>query len=316
MVTPEGPTWLVLARDVSESVAVSGQRRTVLALVLDAATGLVVNITPGTSSQDVLRRALKGALVTPADPLPKVVPERLVSPPELVEAVRSAVTTLSKLAKVEITEGIAMDDAEEIFDGVVGHMEGRDQPDDPPVAGDWRVLYDALRAYVDEAPWKRWTDSDWFQVALEIDGARVEKACIVLGNAGLQHGFNAVNDAAAIERLAAVESTRGSPLQHLNESLIVHLDPWRETKGVYADKARRYGWPSAARFVPSLLTVRDGGPADLSATDTRLLTLALRGVLAADERRLAVVSSDAATSTGEVAFDDGAVGRFEVVRPR
>jgi hypothetical protein len=315
-VTSVAPTWIVLARDVSESVVVSGQHRTVLAAVLDAATGIVVNVTPGTSSEDVLRRALKGALVRPAAPLPKAVPELLVCPPELVEAVRSAATALTKLAAVQITEGAGMDDAEDIFDSIVGHMEGREQPVDLPSVGDWRILYDALRSYVDATPWRRWTDSDWFRTMLEVDGARVERACLVLGNAGVQHGFNAVADPAMLERLATDESTRRDPLSQLDEALIVHLDPWRETRGVYAAKARRYGWPSEARFVPSLLTVRDGRPADLSRTDTRLLTLALQAVLTEDARRLNVVKADSATTTGEVVFDDGSIGIFQVTRPR
>jgi hypothetical protein len=315
-VTSVAPTWIVLARDVSESVVVSGQRRTAVAVVFDAAAGMIVNITPGTSSEDVLRRALKGALVRPAAPLRKLVPERLVSPPELVEAVRTTATTLSKLAAVEVTEGVGMDDAEEIFDSIVGHMEGRDQPTDPPSVGDWRVLYDELRSYAEAAPWRRWTDSDWFRASLEVEGASVERVCVVLGNAGLQHGFNAVADPTMLEHLAADESSRRNPLQHLDQALIVHLDPWRETKGVHGDKARRYGWPSEARFVPSLLTVRDGGPADLSCADSRLLTLALRAVLTEDARRLTVAGAGSATTAGEVTFHDGSVGRFAVARPR
>jgi hypothetical protein len=101
----------------------------------------------------------------------------------------------------------------------------------------------------------------------------------------------------------------------MDQALVVHLDPWRETKGVHADKARRYGWPSEERFVPSLLTVRNGGPADLSCTDTRLLTLASQAVLTEDARRLTVVRAPSATTTGEVIFDDGSVGIFRVTRP-
>jgi hypothetical protein len=310
------PTWIVLARDVSESVVVSGQRRTMVAAVLDAATGMVVNVTPGTSLEDVLRRALKGALVRPAAPLSKAVPELLVCPPEIVDAVRSAATALTKLAAAQITEGAGMDDAEEIFDSIVGHMEGRAQPVDSPSVGDWRILYDALKSYVDATPWRRWTDSDWFRTTLEIGGASVERACLVLGNAGLQYGFNAVADPVMFERLAVDESSRRDPLQHMEQALVVHLDPWRETKGVYADKARRYGWSSEERLVPSLLTVRDGGPADLSCTDARLLTLALQAVLTEDARRLTVVKAPSATTTGEVVFDDGSAGLFRVTRPR
>lgn len=69
---PDAPTWILLARDVSDSVVVGDQRRTCLAAVLDAETGLVVNVSPGTSIEGVVGRALKSALVTPAPPLAKV----------------------------------------------------------------------------------------------------------------------------------------------------------------------------------------------------------------------------------------------------
>jgi hypothetical protein len=58
--------------------------------------------------------------------------------------------------------------------------------------------------------------------------------------------------------LATDEGNRRDPLERLDGAVVVHLDPWRETKGGFADKARRYGWPSEERLVPSLLTDRDG----------------------------------------------------------
>lgn len=192
---PAAPTWIVLARDVSDSVVVGGQRRTAVAAVLDAETGLVVNVSPGTSIEGVLGRALKSALVTPARPLEKAVPQRLVVPPELLQATQSAASRLSWLADTAVTEGSGMDGAEEVMDSLIGHLEGRAQPDDLPTADDFRVLYRELQAYVEAAPWTRWTDSDWFTANLELGGDQVELACLVLGNAGVQHGFNAVPDA-------------------------------------------------------------------------------------------------------------------------
>ncbi len=192
---PDAPTWIVLARDVSDSVIVGGQRRTILAAVLDAENGLLVNVSPGTSLEGVLGRALKSALVTPAPPLAKAVPQRLVVPPDLLQATQAAVGRLSWLADTAVSEGTGMDEAEEIMDSLVGHLEGRAQPDDLPAADDYRVLYRELQAYVGAEPWKRWTDSNWFTAHLDLDGDQAELDCIVLGNAGVQHGFNAVPDA-------------------------------------------------------------------------------------------------------------------------
>jgi hypothetical protein len=301
----------VLARDVSDSVLVGGQRRTALAAVLDAGTGLVVNVSPGTSIEGVLRRALKSALVSPAPPLAKTVPQRLVVPPELLLAAQAAAGRLSWLADTAVTEGTGMDDAEEIMDSLVGHLEGRLQPDDLPAADDYEALYRELQAYTEAAPWKRWTDSDWFTARLDLDGNHVEFDCLVLGNAGPQRGFNAVPDAQQL--LTASTSRPSDSLSHLDGALIVHLDSRRETSGRFADKARRYGWPSADGLVPSLTSVHDGQPADMSRTEVRLLALALRGVLSQHARRL--VSADKPSVTGELTFADSTVGRYDVARP-
>lgn len=301
----------MLARDVSESVSIRGQGRTVLGAVLDADSGLIVQMLPGTSTEDVLQRVLKAALVRPAEPLTKAVPQQLVAPPECVQAVRSGASRLSKLADAAIVEGHEMHEAEEIVDGLVGHLEGRGQPEEPPSVEDWRLLYQNLWEFADAAPWQRWSDGDWFKARLELDATAVQRDCLVLGNAGVQHGFNVIPD--ANDLLLASTSSAGNRLEHLDEALIVHLDPWRETHGVYADKARRYRWPSDAPFVPSVLTVHDGRPADLSSTDTRLLAIALHGVIAQDARRLTVAGNTVVT--GQVTFADGTVGRFEVNRP-
>jgi hypothetical protein len=306
------PTWIVLARDVSESVAIPGQRRTFVAAVLDVDTGLIVHLLQGTSIDTVVPRVLKGALTRPSAPLTKAVPNRLIAPPELVQAVGAAAAGLSKLASAEISEGLNMHAAEEILDALVGHLEGREPADEPPAVEDWQVLYAELAAFAEAALWKRWSDVDWFHARFELDGMSVERDCLVLGNAGVQHGFNVMPDASVLSRAAMSE---GPPRwEHLDEALIVHLDTWRETGGLFADKARRYGWSSEARLVPSLYAIRKGRPADVGRTEARMLALALRGVVAQDSRRLISVG-DRRALTGEIAFVDGIVGRFEVDRP-
>jgi hypothetical protein len=305
------PTWIVLARDISDSVTVGGQRRTALAAVLDAETGLVVNVSTGTSIEPVLGRALKSALVSPAPPLAKAVPQRLVVPPELEQAAQAAANGLSWLADTAVTEGSGLDEAEEMMDSLIGHLEGRAQPDDLPAPEDFRILYRELQAYVEASPWKRWSDSDWFAAHLELDGDHVELDCLVLGNAGMQHGFNAVPDAQQL--LTASTSPGGDSLNHLDGALMVHLDPWRETPGRFADKARRYGWPSTTRLAPSLTSVHNGDPADLSRSEVRMLALALRGVVSQDARRL--TTADKPTVSGELTFHDATVGRYDVSRP-
>ncbi len=308
---PEAPTWIVLARDISDSVIVRGRRGTAIAAVLDAATGQVVNATPGTSIAGVLGRALKAALVTPAPPLTKAVPQQIVVPAELLLATQAAAGRLSWLAGIPLIEGSGMDEAEEVMDSLVGHVEGRVQPADLPTADDYRLLYRELQAFVEAAPWNRWTDNDWFATHLELGGDHVDLDCLVLGNAGLQHGFNAVPDADQL--LAASTGMTDDPLGQLDGALMVHLEPWRETPARFADKARRYDVPGSARFAPSLVSIHARQPADLSQREVRILGLALRGVLSQDARRLA--STDKFAVTGELTFADASVGRYEVRRP-
>ncbi|HET7531115.1 MAG TPA: hypothetical protein VFJ98_09175 [Mycobacteriales bacterium] len=308
--TSNAPTWIVLTRDVSDSVQIADQSSTVVGVALDADSGLIVHIQVGTSTVGALSRVLEGALVSPAAPLVKATPQLLVTAPELESVLQGAAAGLSQLADVDIVAAGGLGDAEEIVDGLVGHMEGRDQPDEPPTVDDWHLLYRELTAFTDAAPWQRWSDSDWFTARFELDGKTIGRDCLVLGNAGLQHGFNVVPD--ADDLLAADRS--GDHLAQLEDALIVHLDPWDDTHGMYAAKARRYGWPAQATLVPSLLTVRNGRPADLAGDDAHLLTLALHAVLTQDTRRIAPVGRSAVV-TGELALAEGIIGRFEIGRP-
>jgi hypothetical protein len=65
--------------------------------------------------------------------------------------------------------------------------------------------------------------------------------------------------------------------------------------------------------VPKIMTVRSKEPADLSRTDARMLALAARAVLEQDAKRITVVG--AAPIQGELHFEDGVIGHFEVTRP-
>lgn len=137
-------------------------------MVLDAASGLTVACQFGTSCQNAVHRAAGGrGDRRPAAPLPKVVPQRIPCPSDLLAPVGAATARLSKLASTTLVEGIGMWDAEEIVDGLVGHFEGRTQPLEPPCVPDWRQLYEALESFLAAAPWHRWSDSDYFPMRFE-----------------------------------------------------------------------------------------------------------------------------------------------------
>jgi hypothetical protein len=297
-------------RDVSERVQVQGEHTTALAMVLDAASGLVVSSSFGTSRQSVLDRGLKDAVIRPIAPSPKRVPARIVCPPDLIDAVEAAAATLSKLAGTSIEPGVEMWDAEEIVDSLVGHLEGRSQPQDPPDVADWQMLYATLQEFVGAAPWQRWSDSDLFTMQLDLAGENLTRTGIVLGAAGVQHGFNLTEDPDALRRAATGEVDARVAMEG---ALIVHLDPWQEVGGMFADKARRYGWAQETSLVPQFYTVRDGEPADLNVGEARLLSLSMSAVVACEDKRLVAV--DAPALRGELAFPDGTVGRYDLARP-
>jgi hypothetical protein len=279
--------------------------------VLDQATGLIVKTTVGTSMATTIERALKDAVIRPTEPLTKAIPKCIVCSPELTAAAIGAVSKLSRLADTALVEGTDMWEAEEIFDGLVGHLEGRDQPVDAPSIADWRTLYGELATFVTTAPWQRWSDEDYFELRIDLDGVSMERTAIVLGSAGIQRGFNVTSDPEALERAAEDQS---NPLRHLEQSLIVHLNSPHESGNLFTAKARRHGWRENLRVIPQILTVRESQPADLSSGDARLLTIALRAVTHQDSKRLVEIGAPT-TVIGEIVFDDAVIGRYEAERP-
>lgn len=179
---------MVLVRDVSHVARVRGQDRMTAGLVLHAETGLVLGISIGGTPAEALVGAFEAALTRPAEDLLPAPPARVVCLVEAAPEVRKAIAA-SAFASVELVEAGFMEEAEDIFDSLVGHLGGRVQPDEPPSSGDWSHLVGQSLAFLRAEPWSRWSDVVPLSLQLTLDRSVTNYVAIVMGNAGVQRGL-------------------------------------------------------------------------------------------------------------------------------
>ena len=181
-------TWLVMLRDVSHAVRVSGARRVHLGLVLDVDTGVARGSSVASTRVAALRQTLRAALTEPLGPLPTGPPERVLCSRAIAAQV---VRELGRRGEPtpSVIEVDPDAEAEDIFDSFVGHMTGRSQPPDFAPPKDWALLYEQARRYAEAAPWQRWPDTVELAVHLRLGGRSTRYVALVLGNKGIQHGL-------------------------------------------------------------------------------------------------------------------------------
>jgi hypothetical protein len=276
-----GPTWLVMVRDVSHGVRVSGQPHVHLALVLDADTGAARGSSVAATRSAALRDVFRAALTDRAGPLPPAPPDRVLCSPAIAADVvrglgRRAIPPPSVIEVDPVAE------AEDIFDSFVGHMSGRHQPLDFATPEDWNLLYEQARRYDLAAPWERWTDSVDLAVNLRVGGRSNRYMALVLGNEGIQHGLVLYPGSSVAPGLREWEPGREVPMPP--GTLMFNLDPRSEPPPEFIAKAARYGWPSGAEMVPVFLTFAKEGPGEPGIADVRHLTVAIAAVLQHDAR--------------------------------
>lgn len=289
----------MLARDVSGTVSVAGQEQVAASLILDAGTGLICAASVDESVRGACVEAARTALTTPAGPLLPQRPAIVIHDETFAEEVLAAlVEVLSGPRMPVLRAGPIPAEAEDVFDSLVGHLAGRDQPAEQPDPQDWADLYAAAYAYCRARPWRLWSDADRLHLTLELDGATdgddTRYAVIVYGGQGVQRG------------LAAVPATSTSgPSSGLSAgSLVLWLEPVDEVPSQHRAKARRHGWPEDAELVPISVLVVSDGLGDLDVASARRLTLALTAVTGhCGPRR-----SD--TTAGTLTFADGASARY------
>ena len=306
------PTWIVLIRDIADSIQIPDEPEVVAAMVLDADTGLVRGLSVAASGVEACEKAMVLALTQPAAELPALPPRRVVHGEAVADEVRAALgRARGEVAETgpdpELFVADAIPEAEDIFDSFVGRLLGRHQPIEPPTAEDWPQFYAVARDYLTAEPWQRWSDADHLRLHVMIDEDTVPYVAVVMGQAGIQRGLALYPG----EDLPAgmADWAPGDAVAFPSGSVVIWLDGREDSPPEFVNKALRYGWPVEAREVPLPLAVDAEGPGDLDQDGLRLLTVGATAVLAHDQRRGRPVSSEqAARATGgSVTFADGQV---------
>lgn len=299
----EAPVWVVLARSIAHVVEESA----FVAMVLDQGTGLVRALSIDTSQGSALRAAMTKALTEPAADLPPAPPALVLCCGLEPARVRQQLSRL--LSKTDLPpihqEGI--DEAEDIFDSLVGRMSGRDQPppDDLPTPDAWRALMAATAEYARAQPWVRWPDDELAEVGITVDGGSDRYLASVIGASGVQRGLNLFPGG----RLPAFGQLAGPTMPA--GTLIVWLDEHGDGDEVapeFVGKAQRYGWPDDLPLLPTYLSFSRKGPADLSNVDVRRLTVGIGAVVQQSRRPTAPPVGRA--RRGTVPVDADAVGSY------
>ena len=301
------PVWMVLVRDITHVFPAEGSETVYAAMVLDQATGLVRGLGLDSTKGSALRTAMTSALSKPAAELPPDRPELVLCCGVDTGSVRGQLAKLlPKDAMPPTRFHDPVDEAEDIFDSFAGRLAGRDQPDEFPTADAWRALMAATGEYARAEPWLRWPDDEMAEVRVTLDGSVSNYLVSVIGASGVQRGLNLFPDG----QLPKLEPRSGAPMMPAG-TLIVWLD---ESDDLDRDdseslgKAGRYGWPDDLPLVPMFLAFGPTGPADLSHTEVRRLTVAVGAVVAQSRRSTAPPVGRA--RRGTVPVDADTVGAY------
>jgi hypothetical protein len=304
-------TWLVMLRDVSDSVRVAGQRRVMAALALDADTGLARGFSMAASGRKALTEAFGAGRTRPAGPLPPGRPERILCSGAIVDDVsRTLAELFDHGAAPPVEEIVNAFEAEDIFDSFLGHMAGRNQPAELATPDDWAMFFEVSRRYTEAEPWTRWSDINRLHLDLRLRSQETRYLALVLGNEGIQRGLVLYPGETLPTGLS--EAVPASQVNLPPGTLNFYLDPTREAPPEYVGKALRYGWPGDSKLIPLYMAIGEGGaPFDLGLADVQRITLALAAVLKHDARGL-VVEGESAASSGLVTLSDGGTGTFAI----
>jgi hypothetical protein len=275
--------WIVLCRDVSESLQVDGLERVWLSLILDADTGLALATMPGSSQQEALEGACVAAAASTLGDAPSAGrPAQVWVRTTLVPAVTTAVAAVLSDPPPVIASGVIAE-AEDIFDSMIQTLGGRPFVADLPSTEQWHALYDELARFAAQEPWQRLDDNDPLHVQLTVDDQRSDWAAIVMGSAGIQLGLAAYPGLTLPTALSA-------PTGRIEEAIVpgsflVFFDDAGQLPSDVIDKALRHGWPDELDVFPHCVTVDETGqPGSLDATTATVLHGLLSAVRQHDER--------------------------------
>ncbi|MDQ2724363.1 MAG: hypothetical protein M3Y36_02545 [Actinomycetota bacterium] len=291
-------TWIVMLRDVSLAVRVSGEPVVMASLVLDMGTGLALGNGSATTGRAALAQALGTALTRPAGSLPPARPDLVLCVPEHVATIEAELAALDVAGPTPPITGVEpVAEAEDIFDSLIGHLSGRIQPEQLPTPADWHVLFAHALRYQREQPWTRWSDAAHLAVTVTVGEVPSTYVATVIGAEGVQRGL-ILHPGTALP--AGLDGTPGIAAAVRAGTLMFFLDPPSEAPPGFAAKAARYGWPDDAELIPSWVASGPDGPEDVSSNDVERIGVAIAAVLSHDGRGPMVVDATTDTTTGEV----------------
>jgi len=305
--------WLVLSRDISDSVRVDGEPHVQAGMVLDMGTGLVRGVAVGATEVDAVAQAIEIGLTKPAGNLPPGRPEEVLCAPRfeaLIIKVLSSLIGDHRLPPVRVIDPPA--DAEDIFDSFVGHMSGRLQPREPPNPPDWEMLYRQAFEFYRAALWTRWDDGVVLALETSVQSTDGGWAAVVMGNSGIQHGlvlYPGGQLPAGLDDWAP-----GLPVPMPPGTLSLMLDPPSDVPSDLRNKAYRYGWPHGAELVPAALRLAREDAGDPGAADAQLLAVALAAVTAHDARGPVAVDAAHQATVGEIVLGNGRTASFSIAQ--
>lgn len=309
--TRSGP-WLVLTRDISESVRVQSEPQLRAGLVLDMVTGMIRGVSVAATEAEAVAQALTIGLTKPAGSLPPGRPNEVLCTKDMKASmgeILSSVFGTSLRPPVRVVDPPA--EAEDIFDSFIGHMSGRDQPADPPTPPDWGVFYGHALAFYRAAPWARWHDGVVLALETDLEDA-ANYAAVVMGNSGVQYGLVLYPGGDVPAGIGDWQP--GRPVPTPSGTLALMLDPPSELPADLRNKAQRYGWPTDAELSPVAFRLGPGGGGDPSEWELQLLAVALSAVTAHDARGPVAVGSLHDSTNGQTMLGSGRLARFSVAQ--
>lgn len=287
-----------MAREISDSVQVGGLRTVAAALGLDPATGLILGSGVAADPPAALGDLLVNVSSGPTDKTSGS--PRILCSPELASVIRACLPTVWRTAEiVPVQPDVA---AEDLFDSLVGHLAGRQQPGDMPSPEDWSMLFRQAQAFVEVAPWRRLADDVHVHMDLRVGSDSSHRVGIVLGNAGVTYGL-ALYPADAEPPGGPL---RADPKAPPSGTLVMTLDPASALPAYLTAKARRYGWPETLALLPVFFAWTADGAADPSSGEVALLMIGLAAALAGDAQQ------EATGAAGDMILSGGRLAQYQV----
>jgi len=290
-------TWLVIARDVSDSVQVDGQPSVAAAIVMHDEQGLILASGVAAIPAGAVRNALRNATRTAAK---SGRPTLILCASDIAQDVRAQLEAIGLRSKISIADPSA--EVEEVFDSLVGHLAGRQQPTDMPSPEEWSMLFRQTQVFAEVQPWRRLADDVHLRLELRIGGVATHCIGVVLGNAGIACGF-ALYPGDAVPPLGPPGSHMAPPPPG---TLVLTLHPPTALPAHLVGKARRYQWPSALPLSPVFFAIIENGAADLSSEQVALFTIALAAALDHDREQMPTGSG------GEIILGGGRRGQYRL----